>query len=90
MLEHGAYGVVFQVEDTNPDPDSPKSYAMKIQDEGAEYRKELKILSQLNSDRIVRLKKGVSFVCLGLSKLKPYRFFTFEPDTEGCTDGVSW
>ena len=58
LLEHGAYGVVFQVEDTKPDPNSPTSYAMKIQDEGAEYRREFKILSQLNSDRIVRLKKG--------------------------------
>ena len=75
MLEYGAYGVVFQVEDTKPDPNSPTSYAMKIQDEGDEYRRELKILSQLNSDRIVRLKKGAQYVHLmRLLKDKPIFF----------------
>ena len=41
-----------------PDPDCATLYAMKIQADGPEYRVELKTLGQLNSKRIVQLKKG--------------------------------
>jgi hypothetical protein len=46
------------VEDMKPDPDCATLYAMKIQADGPEYRVELKTLGQLNSKRIVQLKKG--------------------------------
>ena len=54
----GRYGVVVEVEDTKPVADSPTRFAMKIQEDGPEYRKELKSLLSMNSKRIVRVKKG--------------------------------
>ena len=57
-LGRGRYGVVFVVEDLQPDDGSPTLYAMKIQRNGEEYQRELKILCQLNSDRIIRPKTG--------------------------------
>ena len=57
-LDIGAFGVVVEVDDTTPDPKSPTRYAMKLQDQGPIYRLEFKILSQLNSNKIVRLKRG--------------------------------
>ena len=57
-LGRGRYGVVFVVEDLQPDPGTPTLYAMKIQRNGVEYQRELDILYQLNSDRIIRPKRG--------------------------------
>ena len=55
---------MIEVEDMKPDPDSATLYAMKIQADGPEYRVELKTLGQLNSKRIVQLKKGwINLTC---------------------------
>ena len=81
-LDIGAFGVVVEVDDATPDPKSPTRYAMKLQDQVPIYRLELKILSQLNSNKIVRLKRGyfiksnrfvnifVTFFFFGLFRLK--------------------
>ena len=63
----GAYGVIFEVEDTKPDPGSPTKFAMKIQVDGQEYRREFKILSQLNSDKIIHLRKGRVYLWCSIS-----------------------
>jgi len=68
-LGRGRYGVVVEVEDTMPDPDSPTLYAMKIQHYGDEFRRELKILAQFNSNRILKMKKDCYGFFNGLSWL---------------------
>jgi hypothetical protein len=91
----GAYGVIFEVEDTKPDPGSPTKFAMKIQVDGQEHRREFKILSQLNSDKIIRLRKGRVYLwcsfrlydCVTVTKLSFHDLFT---DCCGRTDGVAW
>ena len=53
----------------NPDPCSPSHYAMKIlQEDGSEYQREVKILDKLNSDRIVRVKKGFGLLLNSMHK----------------------
>ena len=55
----GSYGVVFEVADTEPESSTaPNHYAMKVQEGGEEFRKELKIMGQMNSENIVQLKSG--------------------------------
>ena len=54
-----------------PDPDSPTLYAMKIQHYGDEFRRELKILAQFNSNRILKMKKGMLIVLNSFASLLP-------------------
>ena len=52
----GRFGIVFEVEDRS---DSLRThYAMKFQKVGDEFNRELKVLGQFNSSRIVGLKRG--------------------------------
>ena len=53
---------MFEVVDTKPDDfDSVVHYAMKVQDGGEQFYKELKIMGQMNCENIVQLKKGLYF-----------------------------
>ena len=55
---------MFEVVDTKPDDAaSPVYYAMKVQDGGEEFVKELKIMGQMNHENIVQLKKGL-YLCM--------------------------
>ena len=56
VLDAGRFGIVFEVEDRL---DSLRThYAMKFQKVGDEFHREWKVLGQLNSSRIVGLKRG--------------------------------
>ena len=54
MLDHGAFGIVVKMKDDS----SRTLYAMKLQKIGEEYVREKKVLSQLNSTKIVGLRRG--------------------------------